>query len=78
MRTESSRIIGMNEFTLYILTAIGMVFVIEGLFYALFPELIRRMMAAALTIDIPKFRQIGMIMAALGVMMVWATRMLYQ
>ncbi len=55
-----------------------MAIVIEGLCYAIFPEGMRRMMACALTITPAQFRQMGMIMAAFGVMIVWGLRMISQ
>ena len=68
----------MSDFALYIFTGLAMAIVIEGLCYAIFPEGMRRMMAYALTITPAQFRQMGMIMAAFGVMIVWGLRMISQ
>ena len=61
----------MSEFALYILTALALVFVIEGLLYALFPGKVRQMMVYALTVEPEKFRAFGFIMVAIGVALVW-------
>ncbi len=54
------------SFAGYILTALSLVFVIEGLVYALFPDAVRRMMAMALTIPTSQFRAFGLVMAVTG------------
>lgn len=61
----------MSDFTLYILTALSLVFVIEGLMYALFPDFVRKMMAMAVMMDIARLRLFGLAMASLGVLMIW-------
>ncbi len=58
------------SFAVYILTAFSLVFVIEGLLYALFPDAIRRMMAMALTIPVNQFRAFGLAMAITGFAMI--------
>ncbi len=58
------------SFAAYILTAFALVFVIEGLIYALFPDAVRRMMAMALTIPVNQFRAFGLAMAVAGFAMV--------
>ena len=68
----------MGSFTLYILTAFSLVFVIEGLLYALFPDSIKRMMAMAITMDSGQLRGLGLFMAALGFLMVWLLDLFYQ
>ncbi len=54
------------DFTLYILTAVSLVFVIEGLFYMLFPHAMRKYMATALSFSNEKFRTMGMIGIGIG------------
>lgn len=61
----------MTGFTLYILTAVALVFVIEGLIYTLFPESVRRMMALAIEMPPEKLRTFGLVMTATGFALVW-------
>jgi uncharacterized protein YjeT (DUF2065 family) len=62
------------SFAGYILTSFALVFVIEGLLYALFPDAVRRMMAIALTIPTNQFRSFGFVMAVTGFAMVLLLR----
>lgn len=55
-----------GDFALYILTALALIFVIEGLIYGLFTDSVRRMMAMALTLPPERLRVMGFGMAALG------------
>lgn len=61
----------MEHFSTYILSAIALVFVIEGLIYALFTDGIKRMMAMALSLPNDKLRNFGFTMAALGLIFLW-------
>lgn len=61
----------MAEYALYLATAIALIFVIEGLVYALFPGQIKKIMALALSQSERSFRTFGSIMAALGFLIVW-------
>ncbi len=61
----------MESFSLYILTAFALVFVIEGLIYALFPDSVRKMMAMAIQMPSEKLRLFGLVMAATGFGLVW-------
>jgi uncharacterized protein len=61
----------MQYFGTYIITALALVFVLEGLLYAFFPEAIRKMMAFALTLPPTHMRKIGLIMAATGFCFLW-------
>lgn len=61
----------MTNFTLYILTAFALVFVIEGLIYALFPDSVRKIMAMAVHLPSEKLRMFGFVMAATGFGLVW-------
>lgn len=56
----------MTDFTDYILTALALVFVIEGLVYALFPDGVRKMMAMALMMETSKIRLMGIIGLGIG------------
>jgi len=56
------------------LTALGLVLVIEGACYALFPAAMRRMMAVVLTLPQASLRAAGLAGAALGVLIVWLVR----
>ncbi len=56
------------------LTALGLVLVIEGVLYALFPDALRRMMALALAQPHGAVRAVGLAAAALGVAIVWLVR----
>lgn len=61
----------MAEFWLYLFTALALVFVIEGLIYAFFPDAVRKMMAYAISIPVQSLRMTGLLMAALGFFFVW-------
>jgi len=56
------------------LTAIGLVLVIEGVLYALFPGTVRRMLALLMTQPPVAVRAAGLAGAALGVVVVWLVR----
>lgn len=60
----------MGAFALYITTAIALIFVIEGLVYALFPDSIRRMMVMAISLPPEKLRVFGVVMILAGLTMV--------
>lgn len=57
----------MTEF----LIAVAMAIAIEGMLYALFPQGMRRMMAIVLTYAPEKLRLFGLVMAMVGVGLVW-------
>lgn len=61
----------MSEFVQYILTAFALIFVIEGLMYCLFPDMVRRLMAMAITLPVPKLRLFGFVIALSGFSIVW-------
>lgn len=54
--------------------ALGLVLVIEGLLYALFPDFMRRSMAQMLTLASGQIRMAALVSIALGVAMVWLFR----
>ncbi|MBN8956123.1 MAG: DUF2065 domain-containing protein [Rhizobiales bacterium] len=54
--------------------AVGLVFVIEGLLFAAFPEPAKRAMASAMETPDTALRIIGIASAVLGVLVVWLVR----
>jgi uncharacterized protein len=56
------------------LAALGLVFVIEGLVFAAFPEAAKRAMSSVLGTPDLSLRLIGIGSAVLGVLMVWLVR----
>ena len=68
----------MNDFVLFITTAFALIFVIEGLLYALFPDLVRRLMALAVMLPAARLRLLGAVMACTGLCLVWMLYMLVQ
>jgi len=56
------------------LAAIGLVFVIEGLMFAAFPLGAKRAIAAALAVPDSQLRIVGVVSAAIGVVVVWLVR----
>jgi len=60
----------LDNFFDYILTVIALIFVIEGLLYAIFPDAMRRVLAMALTIPSPSLRRFGILMVICGFGMV--------
>ncbi len=57
-----------------LLSAIGLVLVIEGALYALFPEAVKRMMVLMSGQPSALLRAVGVGAAALGVIVVWLVR----
>lgn len=57
-----------------LITAIGLVFVIEGLIYALAPGVMKRMAAMASGMEESQLRIAGLAAAAFGVVVVWLIR----
>lgn len=55
-------------------TALGLVLVIEGALYALFPEGMQRMMAQALELPPTYLRRAGLAAAVAGFLVVWLIR----
>ncbi|MEZ5841133.1 MAG: DUF2065 domain-containing protein [Hyphomicrobiales bacterium] len=56
------------------IAAVGLVFVIEGLLYAVMPGRLKRMIAAMLDTPDNTLRYAGLMAAALGVVIVWLVR----
>ncbi len=57
-----------------LLVALGLVMVIEGLLYAVFPEGMKRMMQLLLTLPGEQIRSAGLVFAVIGVGIVWLLR----
>lgn len=57
-----------------LLTALGLVLVIEGVLYALAPDAMRRMAARAALLPSESLRMGGAVAAVLGVGVVWLLR----
>lgn len=60
-----------GEFLIYIGTAFALIFIIEGLIYALFPDAVRKMMAIAIMMPVEKLRMFGAVVAFSGLMIFW-------
>jgi uncharacterized protein YjeT (DUF2065 family) len=56
------------------LVAIGLVFAIEGILFAAFPEIAKRAVAHVLEAPDTTLRLIGIVSAVLGVVVVWLVR----
>ncbi len=54
--------------------ALGLVLVLEGALYALFPEGMRRMMATVLAMPQSTLRTAGLVSAFIGFIVVWLVR----
>lgn len=61
----------MNDYALYITTAFALIFVIEGMLYALFPGQAQKLMQMASSLPPEQFRAFGAFFAALGFLLVW-------
>jgi uncharacterized protein YjeT (DUF2065 family) len=64
----------MYEFAIALLSALGLILVIEGLAYALFPDGAKRLAALAQSLPSDSLRRAGLIAALLGAAMVWLAR----
>jgi uncharacterized protein len=56
------------------LAAIGLVFAIEGIFFAAFPFGTKRAMTAVLDMPDSRLRIVGLVSALVGVVIVWLAR----
>jgi uncharacterized protein YjeT (DUF2065 family) len=56
------------------LAALGLVFVIEGLVFAAFPQQAKRAMASVVETPEATLRAIGIVSAIIGVVVVWLVR----
>lgn len=57
-----------------LVVALGLVLVIEGAMYALFPDGMRRMMAQVMDMPAGTMRAAGLAAAAAGLLIVWLVR----
>jgi uncharacterized protein YjeT (DUF2065 family) len=57
-----------------LITALGLMMVIEGALYALFPDGMRRMAAQAALLPPQQLRVIGLVLAGIGFAVVYAIR----
>ncbi len=57
-----------------LLTALGLVLVLEGVLWALFPDGMKKAAALALALDSRQLRLMGLAAAVLGVLLVWLVR----
>ncbi len=64
----------MENLLIAILTAIGLVLVLEGMIYAIFPEAMQRMMAQLMTMPPASLRSAGLVFAVTGCLIVWAVK----
>jgi hypothetical protein len=55
-------------------TALALVFVIEGILYALFPTKMRQLVAKIVDVPDKSLRNVGLIATAIGVALVWLIR----
>jgi uncharacterized protein YjeT (DUF2065 family) len=56
------------------LTALALILVIEGIAYALLPEIMKRLAVRATAVPAQSLRLAGLAVACLGVILVWALR----
>jgi uncharacterized protein len=57
-----------------LIAALGLALAVEGLLFAAFPEAVKRAMMEAAQSPSDRMRLVGIISAALGVVIVWAAR----
>jgi uncharacterized protein YjeT (DUF2065 family) len=55
-------------------TALALILVIEGVLYALFPDAMKRMIAAIIDIPDVTLCRVGLVSAVVGVVLVWLLR----
>jgi uncharacterized protein len=60
-----------------VFTALGLVFVIEGLTYALVPNALKRMLSALLQMPTDQMRLAGLGAVAFGVLLVWLAKTVF-
>lgn len=57
-----------------LVVAIGLLLVLKGAFFALGPDIIRRLYAMALTLPVPRLRLIGALAIVAGLYLIWIMR----
>lgn len=63
-----------NEFWIFLATAIGLVLVLEGAIYALFPQAMKNMMVQIMSMPANNIRNGGLVAAIVGCIIVWLVR----
>ncbi|WP_420549215.1 DUF2065 domain-containing protein [Curvivirga sp.] len=63
-----------NDFWAALATAAGLVFVLEGAIYALFPQQMKNMMVQIMSMPASNIRKGGLIAAFIGCAIVWLIR----
>ncbi|MDP6353010.1 MAG: DUF2065 domain-containing protein [Alphaproteobacteria bacterium] len=58
----------------HLVTALGLVLVVEGVAYALFPAQMKRMMETVQVLPVSSLRNAGLLAAVVGVALVWLVR----
>ncbi|MDY0360107.1 MAG: DUF2065 domain-containing protein [Desulforegulaceae bacterium] len=61
----------------YFISLIGMVLVVEGLLYSLFPSALKKFVVILLSMEEKKVRNIGLCFMLLGTFIVWAGNRLF-
>lgn len=61
----------MDNLLSHLITAFALIFVIEGLLYAIFPSHVQKAMEFASMMPQDTFRYLGGAMVAFGILMVW-------
>lgn len=56
------------------LVALGLVLALEGLLFAAFPDLAKRAMASVMESPDLSLRIVGVVSAAIGIILIWAVR----
>ena len=57
-----------------LVAAFGLAIAIEGILFASFPDVMKRLLAEAVSSPRDRMRIVGLVSAALGVVVVWAAR----
>jgi len=63
-----------NEFWLFLGSSAGLVLVLEGIIYALFPRQMKSMMVQIMSMPASNIRNGGLITAVVGCVIVWLVR----
>lgn len=66
----------MSDFIFYISTAVAFVFVIEGLFYFLFPEAMKNLIQTVLQLPANQLRIAGLVSISIGFILTWLIQLL--
>ena len=61
----------MIEIATIVWTAIGLIFVVEGILLSQFPELLKEMVAKIITMSTESLKNLGTVAAVTGVLILW-------